>query len=192
STRRGRLEVCGAPPPVREDRGGRAAGVRVVLPRALPGSHARSGEALTASKREAPPKMTPPIPVEGVRPLVDHQVAWAAGARPVTGAAERSQSAEGLRMLDPDARQNSAHPARSSPRSLFTCMRVKTPHFSHGDEARSCMQDTPLTRRVCSNRTVIVASCHIDPLRAMLRPVLAEHSTCSGRFWWDNRESSTG
>src|SRR5436305_11197503 len=125
------MEACGAPPPVREDRGGRAAGVRVVLPRALPGSHARQGEALTASKREAPPKMTPPIPFEGVRPPVDHRVAWAAGARPVTGAAERSQSAEGLRMLLPAARQNSAHPARSRLRSLFTVMESQSTRGSH-------------------------------------------------------------
>src|SRR5437660_10545818 len=90
------MEACGAPPPVREDRGGRAAGVRVVLPRASPGSHARRGEALTASKREAPPKMRPPIPCEGVRPPADHRVAWAAGTSPATGAAERPQSAEGL------------------------------------------------------------------------------------------------
>jgi hypothetical protein len=111
--------VCGAPPLVREDRGGRAAGVRVVLPRAVPGSHARRGEALTASKREAPPKMTPPIPLEGVRPLADHQVLWAAGARPATGAAERSQSAEGLS-------ERASHPGPftgSSERVIRRCTR---------------------------------------------------------------------
>src|SRR5918911_1219274 len=37
-------------------------------------------------------------PQEGVRPPVDHRVTWAAGARPVTGAAERSQSAEGVEI----------------------------------------------------------------------------------------------
>ena len=47
-------------PPVREDRGGRTAGVPVVVPTAPPDSHVRTGEALNASKREAAPKMSVP------------------------------------------------------------------------------------------------------------------------------------
>jgi hypothetical protein len=54
------LEACGELPLVREDRGGRPAGVPVVVPTAVPGSQGRSGEALKASKREADPKMRPP------------------------------------------------------------------------------------------------------------------------------------
>ena len=45
-------------PPVREDRGGRTAGVPVVVPTAPPDSHVRTGEALNASKREAEPRMS--------------------------------------------------------------------------------------------------------------------------------------
>jgi hypothetical protein len=69
---------CGARPPVREDRGGPTAGAPAVPPGAAPGSHVGPGEALTASKREAPPKMSrPAAPREGaqVRPPRDQRFA---------------------------------------------------------------------------------------------------------------------
>jgi hypothetical protein len=65
----------------------------------------------------------------GVRPPVDHRVAWAAGARPATGAAERSQSAEGVQIrlllskiqLSPViADQDAIH--------LVICPQMRAPH----------------------------------------------------------------
>src|SRR5579883_3512335 len=69
------LETCGELPLVREDRGGRPAGVPVVVPTAAPGSQGRNGEALTASKREAGPKRTSPTGEDQVRPRGDDTVA---------------------------------------------------------------------------------------------------------------------
>src|SRR5918997_274522 len=55
-------EACAGLPLVREDRGGRSAGVAVVPPGAWLRSQDRHGEALNASKREAGRKMRLPIP----------------------------------------------------------------------------------------------------------------------------------
>ena len=82
--------------------------------------------------------MRRPIPREGVRSLVDHQVTWAAGARPVTGAAERSQSAEGLSDLAPHPgpftgsseraiRRAAAHVTTASIYPIFTFCRLTGP-----------------------------------------------------------------
>src|SRR5687768_17350235 len=56
---------CGGPPLVREDRGGRTAGGPVVGRPAPLGSHVRTGEPLTASKREPLPKTSPPTGTTG-------------------------------------------------------------------------------------------------------------------------------
>ena len=69
------LEECGVSFPVREDRSGPTAGAPVGLPRPAPDSYVGTGEALTASKRETVPKMTPPC--QGppwLRPRVDYSV----------------------------------------------------------------------------------------------------------------------
>ena len=67
-------DACGGLPLVREDRGGRSAGVPVVVPTAVPGSQDRNGEALTASKRETGPKMRRPTSLVRVRPQRDQLV----------------------------------------------------------------------------------------------------------------------
>ena len=54
------LERCGELLSVREDRSGWTAGVPVGWPHPSPGSYVQTGEALNASKREAPPKMSVP------------------------------------------------------------------------------------------------------------------------------------
>jgi hypothetical protein len=66
---------CGGLALVREDRAGRAAGGPVVGQPAPPGSYARTGEPLTASKREPLPKTSPPTHASEVRPPADHRVA---------------------------------------------------------------------------------------------------------------------
>src|SRR5438309_7069773 len=54
------LEGCGELLSVREDRSGWTAGAPVGRPHPSPGSYVQTGEALNASKREAPPKMSVP------------------------------------------------------------------------------------------------------------------------------------
>ncbi|MEA2595792.1 MAG: hypothetical protein QOF01_2261 [Thermomicrobiales bacterium] len=85
---------CGGLALVREDRAGRAAGGPVVGQPAPPGSYARAGEPLKASKREPLPKTSPPIP-QGSKAPGRPPGGEAAGGRRATDRSRAVLMAEG-------------------------------------------------------------------------------------------------
>ena len=105
---------CGGPALVREDRAGLAAGGPVVRQRAPPGSRAGQGEPLTASKREARPKMNAPAARAGKTPR-RRRGGEAPGARPATGAAEGCSWSRAL--PPPTSARTRARAGRSRPTS---------------------------------------------------------------------------
>ena len=101
---------CGGRALVREDRAGRTAGGPVVARAAPLGSYVRTGEPLTASKRESLPKTSLPDRETDERPPGDHRVA----RRRVDGA--RATGAEPCSWPTPDPCQQSRRRSPSSDR----------------------------------------------------------------------------